>query len=259
MRQDFIGVVPAAGRAVRLHPFRYPKELIPIVYEPGSTGTAVRPLLAIEYTLRALRLAGIERALVVLSSSKTELLRILGDGSEYGMHLAYVNQEDATGLAHAVDVAYPWLAERPIILTLPDTIYLPIDAPRLVCQELYARRTDVLLGVFPTDRPEQLGPVRMDKHGRVIDVQDKPARTDVRNTWGMAAWSPAFTQFAHEQLARLPAKQDIPLGALFDRAIREGLKVEGLFFEHGRFSDAGTPEGLTTLLARTDLASSHDR
>lgn len=259
MRHNFIGVIPAAGRAVRLSPFRYPKELLPIVYEPGPTGAQARPLLAIEYTLRALQKASIERAVVILSSSKTEILRVLGDGAEYGMSLAYVNQEEANGLAQAVDAAYPWLAERPVVLALPDTVFEPIDAPRLVCQELCARQADVLLGVFPTDRPEQLGPVRMEKGGRVVEVQDKPARTDVRNTWGIAAWSPAFGRFVHEQLARVPTKQDIPLGALFDGAIREGLQVEGLFFEEGRFSDAGTPEGIASVLTRGNLPLSHGR
>lgn len=258
MRNDFIGVVPAAGRAVRLSPLRYPKELLPILYELDGEERRAQPMTAIEYTLRAMRQADVQRVMLVVSPAKADYFRLLGSGGDYGLNLGYLIQENASGLARAVDSAYPWVGERYVCLALPDTIYQPLQGPALLCREIVSRRADVMLGVFPTDRPEQLGPVTMDSQGRVLQVQEKPARTDVRNTWGMAVWSPTFGHFLHEHLSAVPEAQDVHLGELFDKAIHAGLKVEAHFFAEGSYRDAGTPEGLASLLLRPPPRETHD-
>ena len=77
------------------------------------------------------------------------------------------------------------------------------------------------------------------------EVLDKPATTDVRNTWGIAVWSPAFTSL----LAReLESARDIVLGAVFQRAVERGLRVHAVVFDAGEFIDVGTPQGLAAAL-----------
>ena len=219
------GLVPAAGMATRLG--GQLKELV-----------EVRGAPIIHASLAQLRRAGVERAVVVIAEHKLELARTLGDGSALGLALAYVMRAPR-GLADALVAARSWLAGD-ACLVLPDTLLGPDDALARICAERTASNADLVLGVFPTDRPLELGPVRVDA-GAVVEVLDKPAATDLRNTWGMAAWSPRFTELLVEEAARDPK---VVLGAVFQRAIARGLRVRAVPFDDGYFIDIGTPAGL---------------
>ena len=86
-------------------------------------------------------------------------------------------------------------------MVLPDTVVTPIDAMAQLRQVRRDTDADVVLAIFPTNIPEQLGPVRFEEGGRVVEVLDKPHATDLRNTWGMATWSPRFSTFLHDVVA----------------------------------------------------------
>lgn len=246
---DYIGILPAAGKGTRLRPLNYPKELLPIRYRWSEDGAAAMPSLLVEYSLDALRRAGAERAVLIVSDTKPEILRYLRDGSDSGVKLAYVVQSQPLGLAHAVDQAYAWSAGSGCgsMLALPDTVFEPLDALARVRAKLEDAGCDLALGVFPTDRPEQLGPVSSSPEGRVLRVLDKPERTELRNTWALAAWTPRFSTFLHEHLA-VSRPEDVLLGGVFDAACREGLDVRAVHFPGGRFRDLGTPLGIAELL-----------
>ena len=244
---NFIGILPAAGTASRLRPFRYPKELLPIVFAPDPP-RGLRPVLAIEYALRAMGAAEIERCLVVIADWKTEVVRLLGDGQELGMRLAYLHRDVPRGLADAVDAGYPWFGDHSVCLALPDTIFRPLSALKALKDELTATGADVVLGVFPTHQPQQLGPVRADEDGRVLAVFEKPPQTDLRNTWGIAAWSPRFSRFLHERLSATGVPDDLSLGPVFHEAVREGLAVRAVTFVGGAYCDVGKAENIASLL-----------
>ncbi|WP_432822444.1 sugar phosphate nucleotidyltransferase [Trichloromonas sp.] len=241
-------LIPAAGLGSRLWPQGCAKELFPLGFSPrpGSAGE-VRPKAVSEYSLERARLAGVKHAFVVIGAHKPELVRYFGSGEEFGMHIAYLYQAAPTGLASAIDVATPWVAGARILLGLPDTVIFPVDAHRSIRRRLITGCLDLVLGVFPTDRPEWLGPVRLDKAGRILEVQDKPLHTDLCNTWGTACWGPAFTELLHVGLARARRNglPEPPLGYFFQQAVVAGLKVEGESFPEGIFIDIGTAEGLT--------------
>jgi glucose-1-phosphate thymidylyltransferase len=133
-------------------------------------------------------------------------------------------------------------------MVMPDTVLQPADAIGRVKAELAASGADVVLGVFPTDHPEQLGPVRFAADGGVSAVLDKPPSTELRNAWGVAAWSPAFSDLLHATLAAAPG-QHPTLGAVFDLAVSRGLAVRAQYFATGSYIDIGTPEGLRAALA----------
>jgi glucose-1-phosphate thymidylyltransferase len=103
---------------------------------------------------------------------------------------------------------------------------------------------DLVLGVFPTPTPEQLGPVRVDSDGRVTQILDKPKTTDLKNTWGMAVWSPRFTGLLHEEVAKSPEDAKPTLGSVFQQAVDRNFNVRALLFDDGRYLDVGTPDGL---------------
>jgi glucose-1-phosphate thymidylyltransferase len=243
---EFVGVLPAAGIASRLQPSRYLKELLPVTYLVDDEARAARPVPVISLSLRALKVAEVQRCVVTISDRKPELMRYLGDGSDFDLRLAYVQQSAPNGLAAAVDMAYEWTQGCYSCMLLPDTIVHPFEAMKCLRQVVIESRPDIVLGVFPTEMPEQLGPVRFDSSNRVLEVQDKPAITDLRNTWAMAIWSPRFSELLHRSV--ISAASPRTLGEIFNEAVQLGMDVRSIWFPEGSFVDIGTVKGLSQML-----------
>ena len=241
---DFVGLIPAAGKATRLAPFRYPKELLPIGYELTPAGGA-RPRAVAEYGVEAIKAAGIDHLFFVVAPWKLDVVTYFGDGAQFGVSVGYLFQEEARGLPHAVDIAYRWTSGRHVALVLPDTITRPADALAGLKERYVADRADLALAVFPTDQAWRLGPV-VARDGVVERVLDKPAGPSPANTWGAAIWGRRFAALVHRELAALPtgpAREPV-LGDYFNLAVMEGLRVVAAEFPGGSFEDAGTAEGI---------------
>jgi glucose-1-phosphate thymidylyltransferase len=246
-RNDFVGILPAAGIASRLSPSRYLKELLPVAYVVDDETRTARPLPVIHLSLRGFKQAGIRRCAVTISDRKPELMRFLGDGSDFGLNIAYVQQTNPTGLTAAVDMAYDWIKGAYGCLMLPDTIVRPENGMTLLRQVMEKEHQDLVLGVFPTAVPERLGPVRFRPDNMVTEVLDKPVTTDIYNTWAMAVWAPEFGDLVHE-IASNPATANKPLGEIFNYAVQAGMKVRAVYFPEGSFVDIGTVKGLSEML-----------
>ncbi len=248
----FIGILPAAGIASRLRPFRYPKELLPVLFSRDATTGRARPVVAAEYSLLAMRDAGIEKCIIIINEGKPEILKYFGNGADLGMNLVYAVQSKPTGLPRAIHAAGDWLDGAHVCLALPDTIFRPRSAIREICGEIRSNGSDLVLGVFPTDEPQHLGPVRYSTDGRVLEVQDKPVETELRNTWGVAVWSPRFTELLAGSVGAWEMKEkdekEHPLGEIFDEAVRSGFMVRSVSFENGDYIDIGKPEGIHSII-----------
>ena len=111
---DVVGVILAAGRGTRIAPFseRYPKPILPILG---------KPLLV--HQIESLREVGIRRVFVVIGHLGFEIARALGDGSNLGVEISYVEQENALGIAHAVSRLEPHVSS-PFLLLLGDIVFL---------------------------------------------------------------------------------------------------------------------------------------
>jgi glucose-1-phosphate thymidylyltransferase len=242
----FIGVLPAAGVGSRLWPFRCPKELLPVAFFFDSIKGVVRPMLAAEHAMYAMQEAGIRKCVIVVSDRKPEILRYFGDGSDAGLSLAYVVQPEPLGLAAAIDVAFEWVSHDDVCMALPDTVFSPRGALTAITQKLVATGADLVLGVFPTTEPQQLGPVRIDGNERVIEVFEKPVTTDLYNTWGIAAWSSRFTSFLHNQSAE---SRKLSIGHTFNAAVKHGFDVRAVYFESGSYVDLGTGAKLAAMVS----------
>jgi glucose-1-phosphate thymidylyltransferase len=253
MRNTDIGIVPAAGRATRLPGCTGSKELLPI----GETTTpnGRRPKAVSEYLVDALVAADVHRVCVVIAPDKHDILRYYGSGERHGVEIAYVCQETPTGMADAIDLAYPWIRDGTVFMGMPDTLFRPADAFAQLRPFYERERADLALVVCPTEEPTRLGPVMFDAAGRVREVMDKPAVAPHNNVWVVAMWGPAFTEFLHAQLAeRPPSDGEVALGSIFQTGVERGLRVRALPFADGVYIDAGTMEGLQA--ARRAVASS---
>lgn len=249
MDKPFIGLLPAAGRARRLAPLRYPKELLPISYEHDGTG-GMRPRAVAEYAIEAIRLAEVVRVLVVVAPWKMDIVSYIGDGRQFGVDVGYLYQQDARGLPPALDLASPWCHGGHTVFALPDTIFEPRDALRTLRALYLDERADLALAIFPTPEPHRLGPVVLDGR-RVARVLDKPAVPPAANTWAAGIWNDDFTALLHDRANTAEEGREPVLGDVFERAIHEGMRVVGLEFRDGSFTDIGTPDGMLRCLAGT--------
>lgn len=246
-------MLPAAGRAARLAPFRYPKELLPIVYAPSGLGDGLRPRAVVEYALAALTAAGVRRTLLVIAPWKTDLVGYLGDGRAQHTEIGYICQDEPLGLPHAIDRAYPWTRGHHVAFAMPDTIFTPADAIARLREKYLDAKADLALAVFPTDQARRLGPVLM-RNGVVEAVLDKPETAPVSNTWGAAIWGDAFAELLHAHARATRSEAAGPaLGDLFDQAVHSGLTVVATEFAHGSFEDIGTPTGILRCVHNGDL------
>lgn len=245
-----VGFLPAAGRGMRFGSSRYIKELFPLLFTAESEGRILEPRPLCELALRSIRGAGAERCVVMVSPDKWDVLRVLGHGEGLSLSLAYLVQPEPRGLPDAVRCARPWIGDSDVLFAMPDTIVLPADSMRQVWQKRVSTGADLVLGVFPADEPERLGPVEMAPDGSVLRILDKPGHREQMTTWGVACWSAAFTDFCIEWgAARERSGAGEPaIGHAFEAARQAGMKVEACAFQGGVYLDIGTPHGLRDAL-----------
>lgn len=255
---ELVGVLPAAGRGSRLGPIPCSKEIMPLGFQPQAEApVAWQPVTAIELHLDALRRAGARRAVVIVGETKADVVRYVGDGSRYGVPVAYVYQQQLRGMPFALDLARPWVGRATTLFSMPDTLITPPGAMARLVEEHRRRRCDVTLGLFPTAAPQKFGMVARDEGGRIVRFIDKPAQTELTLMWGMAVWSPRFADFLAADLAgRQGAAHEVVLSDVFTAALASGLDIQGAVMEGARYHDIGTPEDFQAVVLSLALGQS---
>lgn len=254
--RDVIGVIPAAGRATRLGPLPCSKELLPVGFQGMDKDRGVRPKPVGQFLLEHFRRAGAKRAFIVIRKGKWDIPEYFGDGSSLDLSIGYLIMNLPHGAPYTIDQAYPFIQEATILFGFPDILIEPEDAyPRLL-EHLEVTGADVVLGLFPTEQPYLCDPIEFDDEGRIHNILIKPADSDLRTTWTIAAWAPSFTRFLHEHLAEVERAADAPtdprrelyMSHVIMAAIESGLRVEGLHLPGAHFLDIGVPENLIRVL-----------
>lgn len=258
-----IAIIPAAGRGSRLAPFPCPKELYPIGFQTlhFAEGDQRRPKVIGQYVVEQVRSAGAHQALMIVGENKYDLLRYFGNGSRFDMEIGYLYQETLRGMPQAIDLAYPWVRDRQLIIGMPDTIVLPKDAFQIAYHDHLQARSDLTLGLLPTQTPSKFGMVDWDASSRnVLETIDKPSHSTLSWLWGFACWGPAFTELLHQFVGpdsppsvEQPSVSESLLGDAFNRAIAEGLSVKAVPFPQGQYMDIGTADELDATLQRFRL------
>lgn len=242
---EMIGLLPAAGRGSRLGSIPSSKEIMPLGFHPVDEEAPSRwkPFTTMEAHLRAFALAGIRRVIVVLGPNKYDIMDYLGSGERYGLQLSYMFQETLRGMPFALDLAQAWTDSATTMFSMPDTLIEPVEAFGRLARHHGDAGADVTLGLFRTDNPAKFGMVDIGPDGRIVRFVDKPKRTHLDLMWGLAVWSPRFTRFMHDYLARIPEESaETVLSDVFQAAVNAGLHVEPLHLEEALYSDVGTPE-----------------
>jgi glucose-1-phosphate thymidylyltransferase len=243
MNEEIIGLVPAAGKGMRLG-LPYPKELYPVIRD-----NHYKPIA--QFVLRSLVQANVNHVVFVINETKHQLVGYFGNGRRFGCDISYVVQEPrnaneystSPGLAHALDSAYHLVRQKTVFFGMADTIMQPSDVFTLIYNAANPD-DDVILGLFPTQHPEKFGMVRLDETQMVIEIVDKPKTTDLKAMWGCIIWRPRFTEYLHHCVGQ---NQVTDFAQIMNNARMEGLRYRGVQMINGNYIDLGTYEEIMEL------------
>ena len=157
------GIILAGGSGTRLYPITIgiSKQLLPIYDKP-----------MIYYPLSVLMLAGIrEICMITTPQDQAQFKRMLGDGSQWGISLTYVEQPSPDGLAQAYLLAEDFLDGAPSAMVLGDNIFFGHGLPNLMSG--VAQEGGTVFGYRVAD-PERYGVVDFDNDGTVRAIIEKP-------------------------------------------------------------------------------------
>ncbi|MEE2568315.1 glucose-1-phosphate thymidylyltransferase RfbA [Pseudarthrobacter sp. J64] len=160
------GIILAGGTGSRLHPITLgiSKQLVPVYDKP-----------MIYYPLSTLILAGIRDILIITTPHDADQFqRLLGDGSQFGVNLSYVQQPAPDGLAQAFILGAEHIGNETVALVLGDNIFY---GPGMGTQ--LRRHADIdggaVFGYWVKD-PSAYGVVEFDQDGRALSLEEKPAQ-----------------------------------------------------------------------------------
>ncbi len=160
------GIILAGGSGTRLHPLTcsISKQLMPVYDKP-----------MIYYPLSVLLLAGIREIAVITTPEHAHLFQTqLGDGSQWGCRLTYIEQPRPEGLAQAFLLAEDFLAGAPSCLILGDNIFFGQGLAELLARADARTQGATVFGYHVSD-PQRYGVVEFDRRGQAISIEEKPA------------------------------------------------------------------------------------
>ena len=160
------GIILAGGSGTRLYPITMgvSKQLLPVYDKP-----------MIYYPISVLMLAGIrEIAIITTPEDQEQFRRLLGDGTQWGLHFEYIVQPSPDGLAQAYILAEDFLAGAPSAMVLGDNIFFGHGLSELLAAADAKPQGGTVFGYRVAD-PERYGVVDFDAQGRVRSIIEKPA------------------------------------------------------------------------------------
>ena len=250
-QREVIGLVPMAGKASRIAPLPCSKELYPIGYRQIEGEGGMRPKVVSHYLLERMRHANIRKAFMILREGKWDIPTYFGDGTMLNMHIAYLLMNLPYGVPYTLDQAFPFVQDATVALGFPDMIFQPDDAYTKLIAKLEESGADIVLGLFPADKPHKTDMVEFDTDGHMRSIHIKPASSELIYSWEIAVWTPLFSRYLHNYVQAALEKKTVPdvanelfVGDVLQAAIRDKLKVESVIFQDGNFLDIGTPEDL---------------
>ena len=161
------GIILAGGSGSRLYPITkgISKQLLPIYDKP-----------MIYYPISVLMLAGIQEILIITTvEDQSSFIRLLGDGSDFGIKLKYAVQEKPEGLAQAFLIGEDFIGDESVCLALGDNIFWGQGFSPIL-RKAAQRKSGATVFGYQVKDPERFGVVEFDSNQKAVSIEEKPVK-----------------------------------------------------------------------------------